>query len=47
MANLENDPPDYLLILAWNFVEEIMIKTSQFKNQGGKYIIPIPKIQIL
>lgn len=46
MSNLENNSPDYLLILAWNFVEEIMIKTKQFKEKGGKYIIPIPKIQI-
>jgi SAM-dependent methyltransferase len=44
---LENNPPDYLLILAWNFVEEIMEKTKQFKDKGGKYIIPIPKIEII
>ncbi|MDE1819208.1 MAG: methyltransferase, partial [Thaumarchaeota archaeon] len=47
MASLEDDPPDYLLILAWNFVDEIMGKTKQFKERGGKYIIPIPKIQIV
>jgi SAM-dependent methyltransferase len=47
MSSLENDPPDYLLILAWNFIEEIMKKTEQFKAHGGKYIIPIPKIQIM
>lgn len=47
MSRLENDPPDYLLILAWNFVEEIMEKTKQFKVQGGKYIVPIPQIQIV
>lgn len=47
MSSLENNPPDYLLILAWNFVEEIMTKTKHFKEQGGKYIIPIPKIQIV
>lgn len=47
MSGLENNPPDYLLILAWNFIEEIMTKTKQFKEKGGKYIIPIPKIQIV
>lgn len=47
MVNLENDHPDYLLVLSWNFIEEIMVKTIQFKNHGGKYIIPIPKIQII
>jgi len=47
MSYLENNPPDYLLILAWNFVEEIMGKTNQFKIRGGKYIVPVPKIQIM
>jgi len=47
ISNLQSNPPGYLLILAWNFVEEIMEKTKQFKMGGGKYIIPIPKIQIV
>lgn len=47
ISNLENNPPDYLLILAWNFVEEIIEKTNQFKTDDGKYIIPIPKIQLI
>jgi novobiocin biosynthesis protein NovU/D-mycarose 3-C-methyltransferase len=47
IPHLQSQPPDYLLILAWNFVEEIMDKTKQFKINGGKYIIPIPKIQIV
>lgn len=47
ISTLENDPPDFLLILAWNFVDEIMEKTKQYKSKGGKYIIPIPKIQIV
>jgi hypothetical protein len=47
ISNLQSNPPRYLLILAWNFVEEIMEKTKQFKMGGGKYIIPIPKIQIV
>lgn len=47
MSTLADDPPDYLLILAWNFVEEITQKTKIFKERGGKYIIPIPKIQIV
>lgn len=42
-----NNPPDYLIILAWNFTDEIISKTKKFKKNGGKYIIPIPKIQII
>jgi len=40
-------PPDYLVILAWNFCREIMDNTSAFSNQGGKYIIPIPSFRIV
>lgn len=41
------DQPDYALILAWNFKEEIMRKHKLFKKQGGKFIIPIPNVIII
>lgn len=39
--------PDYLLLLAWNFAPEIIEKTKTYKDKGGKYIIPIPKIKVI
>jgi len=45
-SELMEKKPDYLLLLAWNFADEIMLKTKPFQESGGKYIIPIPWVQV-
>jgi len=39
--------PDYALILAWNFKDEIMANLAEFKLRGGQFIIPIPEPTII
>lgn len=39
--------PDYLLVLAWNFIDEIMKEQKWFKESGGRFILPVPKAKIL
>lgn len=46
-AVLADDPPDYLIILAWNFAKEIIDSTSDFRRSGGKYIVPIPAFTVV
>lgn len=39
--------PDYLLVLAWNFAEPIMKNHQRYLEQGGKFILPMPKPQVV
>jgi hypothetical protein len=39
--------PDYVLILPWNLKDEIMQQMADIRTWGGKFILPIPEVQIL
>ena len=38
--------PDYLLILPWNFKEEIMEQNYFIKEWGGQFVVPIPEVKV-
>ncbi len=43
---VENDKPDYLVILPWNLKEEIMSQMSHIRDWGGKFVVFIPEVRI-
>src|ERR1051326_1195288 len=39
--------PDYVLILPWNIKDEIMQQMSCVREWGGRFVVPIPRLQVL
>ena len=46
-SDITKHKPDYALLLAWNFSKEIIRNNINFLKNGGKFIVPIPKLKII
>lgn len=41
------DPPDFFLLTAWNYQEEIIAKVRATGNFSSKFIVPIPFVRVV
>ncbi|MEM7698726.1 MAG: class I SAM-dependent methyltransferase [Verrucomicrobiota bacterium] len=41
------DPPDYYLLLAWNFADFFRKKYHDYLARGGRFILPHPELQVI
>lgn len=39
--------PDYVLIVAWRYAEPIIKKHARYLKQGGRFIVPLPKLKLV
>ena len=42
-----SSPPDFLLVFAWSFLDEIRQRNRKYLDSGGQMIIPLPKIRMV
>jgi SAM-dependent methyltransferase len=39
--------PDYLVVLAWNFADSIVERNSEYRDRGGRFIVPLPEVKLI
>jgi hypothetical protein len=45
--SIRNEKPDFIIILPWNIKDEIIKQLNYVNSWGGKFVVPIPHLQII
>lgn len=41
------DQPDFALLLAWTYADEIIARETDYQRRGGRFIVPIPSPKVV
>ena len=47
VSTLVERRPDYVLLLSWNFADEIMKQQAEYRALGGQFIVPVPIAKVV
>jgi SAM-dependent methyltransferase len=47
VSAIEEEAPDAMLMLAWNFFDEIQAQQASFASRGGKFVVPLPSPRLV
>ena len=45
VERLLEDQPDLVVLLAWNFADEIMAQQEEYRRRGGRFVVPVPTVR--